>query len=414
MASRVSSNAARRIAVALSFPVWVVLATLALAEILLFATRPLWDDAGAKPPEASGMPTQERYWCYRYHPVTGYVGLPDVRWQAPWGTLVTQNARGERGPDVPLARGAVPRVVLLGDSQTWCFGVADDETLGVRLAESLGRLGRPGTEVVNLGTSGYGIDQSVLAWLVRGRDYAPDVVVFTWFAANDLAETESVRTHGVAKPIFLRHDDRLCLANVPVPRAEGWPDVDLGSQVVRALNACCGRTTGRLAGGTNIVRFLHGRAGLHDWRAEYEESIARVRGVFPCVLGADDGSPRGETVGRELLATLARDVAPRARLVVLSMPTPADLEAGRRSASYAGFLDGLREDGITVVDPFDALGPAFAEGRAIGHAARGDDHLSAEGTVIAAGLLAEWVAPMLAGPGAAAASPPVPAVAGGS
>ena len=137
MAGRVSSSTARRIAAALLFPAWVVLATLVLLEILLFATRPLWEGDGRLPPEAAGMPTQERYWCYRYHPVAGYVGLPEVRWLAPWGKLVTQNARGERGPDVPFERGASPRVVLLGDSQTWGFGVGDDETLGARLAESL-------------------------------------------------------------------------------------------------------------------------------------------------------------------------------------------------------------------------------------------------------------------------------------
>ena len=412
MAWPVSSSAARRIAAALLFPAWVAIASFALLEILLFASRPLWDDARALPPAGHGMPSQERYWCYRYDPVTGYAGLPDVRWLAPWGTVVTQNARGERGPDVPRARGASPRVVLLGDSQTWGFGVGDDETLGARLAEALGRLGHPGTEVVNLGTSGYGIDQSVLAWAVRGQDYAPDVVVFTFFAKNDLEETASVRSHGVAKPVFVRRDGGLCLANVPVPRAEGWPDVDLGSRVVRALAGCCGRTSADLAGRTNLVRFLHGRVGVRDWRAEYEAELARVREIFPCVAAEVDGSPGGEDVGRELLATLARSLAPRARLVVLAVPTSVDLSAGRRSESYAGFLAALRDDGILVVDPFEALLPAFALGRAIGHAAPGDDHLSAEGTAIAAGLLAERVAPLLAPPVDGGSFPTAPGVEG--
>lgn len=413
MSSPVSSSAVRRVAVALVFPAWVALATLLGVEVLLFATRPLWDDVRARPPAGRGMPSQERYWCYRYDPVTGYTGLPDVRWLAPWGKTVTQNARGERGPDVPLARGTAPRVVLLGDSQAWGFGVGDEETLGARLAESLDAAGRAGVEVVNLGTSGFGIDQSVLAWLVRGREYAPDVVVFTFFAKNDLEETASVRTHGVAKPVFVRREGSLCLANVPVPRAEGWPDVDLGSQAVRAITSCCGRTSGALAGRTNLVRFLHTRAGLHDWRAEYEAGIERVRSLFPCVLGEDDGSPRGGDVGRELLATLARSLEPRARLVVLAIPTPEELGAGRPSDAYEGFLGGLRDDGIAVVDPFEALRAAHAGGRAIGHATPEDDHLSAEGTAIAARLLAERLAPMLAPSASGGPFPATPGVAGG-
>ena len=413
MAWRVSSSAARRTAVALLFPAWVVVATLLSLEGLLLLSRPLWEEASSLPPAGRGMPSQERYWCYRYHPLIGYVGLPDVHWLAPWGKLVTQNARGERGPEVPFERGPAARVVLLGDSQAWGFGVADDETLGVRLAESLDRRGRSGVEVVNLGTSGYGIDQSVLAWIVHGLDYSPDVVVFAWFALNDLQETASSRSHGVAKPIFLRREEGLCLANVPVPRAEGWPDVDLGSQLVRALADCCGRTTGYLAGRTNLVRFLRTRSGVRDWRSEYEEGLARVREVFPCVVGADDGSPRGGTVGRELLATLARSLAPRARLVVLAIPTPGDLAAGRRSESYDGFLVELRAEGVTVVDPFDALVGPFAEGRAIGRAAPDDAHLSAEGTAIAAEVLAARVAPLLSALRTGGAFPPVTGMAGG-
>jgi len=413
VAWRVSSSAARRIAVALLFPAWVVLATLLSLEGLLRLSRPLWEQPSALPPEGRGMPSQERYWCYRYHPLIGYVGLPDVRWLAPWGKLVTQNARGERGPEVAYERGPAARVVLLGDSQAWGFGVGDDETLGARLAESLESRGRPGVEVVNLGTSGYGIDQSVLAWLVRGRDYSPDVVVFAWFALNDLRETASSRSYGVEKPIFLRRQEGLCLANVPVPRAEGWPDVDLGSQLVRALTDCCGRTTGDLAGRTSLVRFLRTRSGARDWRSEYDEGLARVREVFPCVAGDDDGSPRGGTVGRELLATLARSLAPRARLVVLAIPTPADLAAGRRSESYDGFLGELRGEGIAVVDPFDALLGPFAMGRAIGRAVPEDAHLSAEGTAIAAGLLAASVAPLLPAPPTGGAFPRGPGVAGG-
>ncbi len=402
-----SSGAWRRFGTAVAFALWVAVATLFLLELMLFVSRPLWRTPGDLPPAGRGMPTQERYWCYRYQPIVGYTGIPGVTWRAPWGAIVTQNARGERGPDVAYERGGAPRVVVLGDSQAWGFGVADDETLARQLTDALAADDHPGVETVNLGVSGYGIDQSVLAYLLSGEAYSPDLVVFAWFASNDLEEIASDRTHGVAKPLFVMHGEELCLANVPVPRAEGWPDVDLGSQLVRWLTRRAGRTTGALAGKTNLVAFLHTRRGVRDWRPEYDRGLARVRRTFPCVLPGDDGSPRGGPVGARLLGALARELKPRARLVVLGIPTVADLAAGRRSGSYADFLGELSRDGIEIVDPFDELRPLFAAGRAMGRGNQ-DSHLSAEGTGVVARLLAGRIADELDPPERPGTSAPRP------
>jgi hypothetical protein len=71
----------------------------------------------------------------------------------------------EKTPDVT-------RIVALGDSFTFGSGIA----LGRRFTDvPAQRL--PGVEVVNMGVPGYGLDNMLLAYLVEGRRYAPDVLL---------------------------------------------------------------------------------------------------------------------------------------------------------------------------------------------------------------------------------------------
>jgi hypothetical protein len=77
------------------------------------------------------------------------------------------------------------RVLLLGDSQVFGWGLEDDQTLGARLAHELGTDATP-VEVVNAGVPGYNTAQEA-AWLrARGPAYRPDCVMVL-FVDNDLA-----------------------------------------------------------------------------------------------------------------------------------------------------------------------------------------------------------------------------------
>jgi lysophospholipase L1-like esterase len=75
---------------------------------------------------------------------------------------------------VPAARlSGDARIVVLGDSYAFGFGVDDDETFAARLAGLLG--GR--AEIRNWGVPGYNLAQQVELLRVRGREAAPDLVV---------------------------------------------------------------------------------------------------------------------------------------------------------------------------------------------------------------------------------------------
>jgi hypothetical protein len=128
--------------------------------------------------------------------------------------------RGAREYSRERAPGA-PRIVALGDSYTFGDEVSDSETFAAVLEREL-----PSGEVLNLGMSGYGHDQMLLAYEQTGERYRPDVVLVgvVWFDMyRDLAQFTSY-----AKPRFVIAGDSLRLEGVPVPRpadllrAEPW------------------------------------------------------------------------------------------------------------------------------------------------------------------------------------------------
>jgi len=119
------------------------------------------------------------------------------------------NAQGFR--DRPFEdRPGRPRIVALGDSLTFGWGVEADERFTSRLEEQLG------ADVLNLGVSGYGTDQELLLWEHDGRALRPRVVLLT-VCANDLAEIARPSAYGRYKPWFSLRDGALQLGGTPVP-----------------------------------------------------------------------------------------------------------------------------------------------------------------------------------------------------
>jgi hypothetical protein len=101
-------------------------------------------------------------------------------------TPVATNGAGFRGPEWTPARGPRPvadRVLLLGDSQAFGFGVAWDETLAPRLARALGGA------VFNAAVPTWGPTEYVRVVDDLVPVYRPRYVVFVANAANDWFET---------------------------------------------------------------------------------------------------------------------------------------------------------------------------------------------------------------------------------
>jgi lysophospholipase L1-like esterase len=98
------------------------------------------------------------------------------------GTAFRTNALGLRGPEV----GHAPFSILaLGDSCTWGFQVADDDTYPAVLQRLLDRRTGPGRyQVINAGVPGWTSHQGLLYLEERGVALKPDVVV-AGFAFND-------------------------------------------------------------------------------------------------------------------------------------------------------------------------------------------------------------------------------------
>ena len=104
------------------------------------------------------------------------------------GVRVRTNSEGVRAAVVhrrPKPPG-VFRILLLGDSQAFGWGIEEPDTLGAQLAARLRGPGAAEVEVVNAGVPGYNAVQES-AWLrARGLAYEPDCVVVLYID-NDLA-----------------------------------------------------------------------------------------------------------------------------------------------------------------------------------------------------------------------------------
>lgn len=130
-------------------------------------------------------------------------------------TTVTTNSAGFRGREVGLQKEpSTTRVLVLGDSYVWGFGVQDDEVFTSRMERLCQRV-----EAVNFGVSGYSTDQQLLLFRDKGTAYGADVVVLV-LAGNDYEDNARSKVYVYYhKPAFVLEGDRLVLINQPVPQS---------------------------------------------------------------------------------------------------------------------------------------------------------------------------------------------------
>ena len=145
-------------------------------------------------------------------PVDGYD--PELGWlpQANFRSEeVNTNSQGLRGPrEHPFAKpDGEKRIVVIGDSFTFGFGVRDEHVYAELLDERLD------ARVINLGANGYGTAQQYLRLKRSGFAYQPDLVIVGHFAPDADRNVLSFRDY--AKPVFRLVGNELELHNVPVP-----------------------------------------------------------------------------------------------------------------------------------------------------------------------------------------------------
>ncbi|MEK6871332.1 MAG: SGNH/GDSL hydrolase family protein [Nanoarchaeota archaeon] len=99
--------------------------------------------------------------------------------------------------EIPYEKGTKKRVLVLGDSFAYGFGVNDSDTFAVRLQENLGE----NYEVIPLAASGFGTGQELLQLKHEGLKYNPDIVMLLFFQ-NDISNTQQIDQAYADKPIF--------------------------------------------------------------------------------------------------------------------------------------------------------------------------------------------------------------------
>ena len=114
--------------------------------------------------------------------------VPGARSESYVGVPVTINALGLRDDEiaVPKPRGTV-RILAVGDSVTFGYGVRLEETFVKQLQRRLNAAAGPGIryEVVNAGVEATGLDQYYQFLASQGRELEPDLVIVD-LALNDI------------------------------------------------------------------------------------------------------------------------------------------------------------------------------------------------------------------------------------
>lgn len=123
------------------------------------------------------------------NPRIGHVHRPNSAMRL-MGVPVQINSDGLRDKEYPVPRGEADRIIFLGDSLTFGWGVKQEETFQYLLEERLGET-RP-VEIINFGTGNYNTEQEVELFLEKGLKYRPDKVVLFYFI-ND-AEVTPVKS----------------------------------------------------------------------------------------------------------------------------------------------------------------------------------------------------------------------------
>ena len=333
-----------------------------------------------------------------YHSIYGMNGIPDLH-----VNRVQHNSRGHRGPEYRIEKSpGLKRVLFLGDSNTWGYGIADKQTRAAYLQIELKNNGSP-IEVVNLGVTGFGTDQSLLKFLLEGSGYQPDWVILEYFHLNDMDENSSTEYWGVPKPKFWIRGDNLCLNNVPVPLVQGWSNYE-----VIAAHATDDDSGGgwfhAMLSSSEVVQFFSNREFRTDVvslfnRLRYtfglSENRRTAREILSEYQSCDELPPEKEErfeLTMRLMQELDRLVeANGGRLAVMMTPTAGDYKSGNLGESYKRVQDSLVKNGIDTIDLWAEFHQRDYNAYSLYLANANDDHFSPEGQRLSALLIAEYL-----------------------
>ncbi len=310
---------------------------------------------GAPPAVASPL-----HGFHRSDPVLGWAGAPDLRRRfvrPAFDVLVEQGANGFRRPDPAPPGSARERVLVLGDSLVWGWGVGQGQIFTDHLQRALA----PQVAVANRGVNAYTTSQELLL-LERELERGPWSLVLVVFTPGDVEEnTDGKRGR---RPIFVLEGDRLVPRNQPpAPLLGPWR------------------------------RWWKDRSRAYLW---LELAGNRMREALTRFAPPKAHRPResGALPGWPVTARLLAEMAGRARTAgagfhVVYVPSDGELGAGARDpraeAVHARLAQLADTDDLSLIDLTAAL-ESLSQGRRLRFAT--DEHPDPRGhRLIAAALL---------------------------
>jgi lysophospholipase L1-like esterase len=301
-----------------------------------------------------------------------WVPRPGVR--VVWGEDERINEGGYRGPlrEVGEHPGTL-RVLVLGESCTFGYGVAYAETFSSRLEEILRERGR-NVEVLNAGVIGYTVRQGLERYRAMGRAYRPDLVVAAFGEVN-----EHFSAGGPADVVKIE---------LPLQPMSPWSDA---VRFVRA-NVRIAHLVASLADGTSEER--RQERDLEFRRLAYEHAMREHMGEI-----AWEGERR-VPLDDFVVATLAIANETRAdggRFVALSLPRRREAEEKAPVLPlYTEALEALAaRENLALADGYRAFRDAETKGGTESDLFRDAWHISARGHALVASTLAQRIESML-------------------
>ena len=269
----------------------------------------------------------DRPWLYGLRPGA------DVRFG--WGRTVHYviNQDGFRGPRP--ARPKPPdrfRVVILGDSIAFGYGVEETETFARQLESELNRrIPEAGIEILNLGVGGYNAWNEAKLLEDVGVAYQPDLVLVQ-FCINDLNSPASQ----------FDGQTRMVLSAIP---DDAFPDPSRRNEVrpVPSRSAAwCAHS---------MLCML----GRELWRKWVHPDVDDAAGSTEFEPVESEGGPEWRWLERNYLEMEAVARNSRARFAVLLIPYPGQMAKRQADPVREQFVSLGHRHGWTVVDPVPAF-----------------------------------------------------------
>jgi lysophospholipase L1-like esterase len=282
---------------------------------------------------------------------------------------VVINERGLRGPVVPYERTpGVHRILFLGDSIAFGYGVDDAEVVSERVRNLLGAAG-VSAEVINSSVPAYNMRQEVTYLETEGVHYDPDWVIVDvcW---NDIGDKSAVRVDDLGQ---LTTD-----LGTKEPVTAQMSESPLGYQIRNVIKRS---------------RLIYG--ALEGWRLFASRGTPDPQTLFRMAVLEGSTSPQITDGWNDVRTEVQRlrALAERGKFHVLMVtyPIPLAVEQSFPNSSYPARLQQIaKQEDIPVLD----LDPSF---RAALHGHESlfisydGDHPNAEGHAIAAREIVDYL-----------------------